>query len=412
MHSRHAEIQLRAALADTPVVVIHGARQAGKSTLARAMCTQVGGASREYITLDDLTMLSAAADPASFIQSRTGPIVIDEVQRAPELFLPIKKAVDENRIPGRFLLTGSTNVMLLPQLSDALVGRVEIVPLWPLSQGEIEGRVETFIDRVFAPTLDNFKSSSDNTPLYRRILLGGYPEALTRTDDARRAEWFASYISTVLERGVQDIAAIEGLAELPNLLALIASRASGLLNYSDLSRGLGMPLTTLKRYLAILRATFMVVTIPAWSGNRGLRLTKSPKVILGDTGIACHLEHADAARLASDGNLRGRMLENFVAMELIKQSSWSKAKPAIHHYRTTFGAEVDLVLERRGGDVVGVEVKSSASVDRSDFRGLHSLAEAAGKNFIRGIVLYNGEHTLPFGPNMYAVPISALWAGG
>lgn len=407
MWKRHAESQLHAALADTPVVVLHGPRQSGKSTLARSLCGGRDG--REYITLDDVTSLAAAADAPSFLRDHAGPIVIDEVQRMPGLFLTMKLAVDERRTPGRFLLTGSSNVMMLPQMSDALVGRVQVIPLWPLSQGEIGGHVEGFIDGVFAARLPAFAKPSRSVPLRQRILRGGYPEALTRTEDDRRADWFAAYISTILDRGVRDLANIEGLAEMPSLLTLIATRTTGLLNSSDLSRGLSLPLTTLKRYLALLQATFLIVAVPAWASNRGLRLTKSPKIILADTGLACHLDRLDAERFAEDGNARGRMVENFVAMELIKQAAWSRARPTVYHYRTTNGSEVDLVLEQRGGRVVGVEVKSSAKVDRSDFRGLHSLAEAAGEKFVRGIVLYDGDQVVPFGTNMAAVPISALW---
>jgi uncharacterized protein len=373
------------------------------------MCTPATG--REYLSLDDSATLAAAVEPQTFILSLKNPVVIDEVQRSPGLFRAIKLAVDERRNPGRFLLTGSTNVQFLPELSDALVGRVELVPLWPLSQGEIDGTHESFIDVAFAPdpVWPQAATPSRGPDLIDRMVRGGFPEAVSRTDPLRRQDWFASYFTTILERGVRDIAAVDAPDRLSDLMALVASRSGGVLNASDLARTLGLPLTSVKRYLGMLRAVFMVVLLPAWSSNRGLRLAKAPKVLVGDSGLACHLEHADALRIAADGRLRGRMIETFVALELIKQAGWSVERPEFSHYRTLAGAEVDLVLERRGGDLVGIEVKSGVEVSGSDFNGLRSLADAAEDKFLRGVVLYGGEQTLAFGPKMWAVPISALW---
>lgn len=420
MHRRAAISALRTALADTPVVLLHGARQTGKTTLVKSLAAE--RPERTYITLDDAVALAAAEhDPDGFIAGLRGAVVIDEVQRAPSLFRAIKAAVDRDRTPGRFLLTGSANVLLLPNLSESLAGRIEIITLWPLSQGEIADAPGRFVDDVFSdtfapamarPTTKN-PPANGATPLhdlFDRILAGGFPEPVARPAADRRSAGFRSYLTTILERDVRDLANITDLSELPRLLALIASRAGGLLNYNDLSRSLSMPATTLKRYFALLETTFLVQTIPAWTTNLGLRLTKSPKIYLIDTGLACELLGADRERLAAGSTLRGAMLENFVLMELTKQASWSASRPRIMHYRTVAGREVDLVLETPAGKIVGIEIKATASPSGGDLAGLASLAEAAGDRFIRGIVLYPGTQVVPFGQKMMAVPISWLWS--
>lgn len=406
MIGRNIERRLLAALADTPVVLLHGARQSGKTTLVKWLA---GAPSRRYLTLDDATVLSAAqADPDGFVRGLDGPVTIDEAQRAPELFRAIKAEVDRDRTPGRFLLTGSANVLLMPRISESLAGRVEIVTLRPLSQGEIEGTQDKFIDAVFAarlPAVDAGRSED----LLDRVVRGGYPEPLSRTVPERRAAWFSSYVTTILQRDVRDVSGIQGLSEFPRLLALLASRASGLLNYSDLSRGLSLPQTTLKRYFALLETTFLVALIPAWSSNQGLRLTKAAKIMIGDTGLAAHLAGADLERLRSDGHLRGTLLENFVAVELLKQASWSKLQTRLHHYRTPSGREVDLVLEDAAGRLVGIEVKSSSAVSSDDFGGLRSLRDAVGDRFVRGVVLHDGSEVVTFEKGLVAMPFAALW---
>lgn len=406
---RHALPKLRAALADTPVVLVHGARQTGKTTLTKAIAAHAPA--RRYLTFDDATVLAAAhADPAGFVGALHGPVVLDEVQRVPGLFQAIKAEVDRDRAHGRFLLTGSANVLLLPKLSESLAGRIEIITLWPLSQGEIGGQVETFIDAVFSAGFPSGRAvERSGASVWDRLLRGGYPEPLTREDGARRDAWFASYISTILQRDVRDLANIEGLSELPRLLALLASRVRGLLNFADLSRSLSLPQSTLKRYFALLEATFLILTIPAWSSNQGLRLTKSPKLMLADTGLASHLLGMDRARLKVDGNARGALLENFVAMELIKQAGWSAGRVRLYHFRTVAGREVDLVLEDAAGRVVGIEVKSSATVDSRDFGGLRALREAAGEKFVRGVMLHDGAEIVGFGEGLFAAPVGAVW---
>lgn len=248
-----------------------------------------------------------------------------------------------------------------------------------------------------------------NTELrHTRIINGGYPEAVSRTKEDRRRAWFESYITTILQRDIRDLANIEGLTSLPRLLAIIASRSPALLNFSELSRTLAMPQSTLKRYMTLLEATFLIQHLPAWSGNLGKRLVKTSKLVMSDTGLMAHLLGANKERPAT-GGIIGPLLENFVVMELIKQITWSSIKPQIFHFRTQTGQEVDIVLEDRAGKLVGIEVKASSTVTAQDFKGLRVLAETTGKRFHRGIVLYTGAESLPFGPELYAIPVNSLW---
>jgi uncharacterized protein len=407
---RHLVTPILTSLKDSPVVFIQGARQTGKSTLAKSLAAE--GYDARYLTLDDAVTLSAAeSDPTGFIAGLDGPVIIDEVQRAPGLALAIKSAVDSDRKPGQFLLTGSANVLVLPKLAESLAGRMEIHTLWPLSQGELAGSDDLFIDKIFQTKFKPGNAPGEGWPkLVDRIVQGGYPEMLSRTTADRRQAWFGSYLTSILQRDVRDISNIRDLADLPRLLTLVASRAASLLDYSDLARSIGIPQTTLKRYIALLEATFLVQTLPAWFTNIGKRLVKAPKVLINDTGLLTHLLGADAARLRADPSLGGGILENFIALELIKQRGWSKLQPVIHHFRTHNGDEVDLVLEDRAGRIVGIEIKASATIDSSHFRGLKALAEAAGDRFVRGVVIFSGTAAVPFASNLLAVPATEIWA--
>lgn len=410
MLSRNILPAVKAALADTPVVLLHGARQVGKTTLVHAIAN--GRPRREYKTLDEGSELSAAlADPEGFLRGLTSPMVLDEVQRAPELFRAIKAAVDRNRTAGRFLMTGSANIMLLPRLSESLAGRIEVITLWPFSQGEIEGTVESFIDKIFSASRLQWQAPKGKSrPLIERIVRGGFPEPMIRSDIARRRAWYSSYLETTLRRDVRDLANIDSLLELPRLLSLISHRTSGLLNFADLSRGIAIPQTTLKRYFTLLQASFLVVTLPAWATNRGSRQTKASKIFISDTGLASYLLGADSDTIRADGRIRGMLVENFVAMELIKQIGWSKTRPSAHHFRSASSHKVDFVLEDQAGRIVGIEVKSSKSVAADDFRGLRVLRDIAGKKFLRGIILHDGDATVHFDQTFVSAPISALWS--
>ncbi len=411
MIKRYLTTRLLEALADTPVVLLNGPRQSGKSTLVQEVASHKHPA--HYLTLDDATTLAGArSDPQGFLAGFEGPTVIDEIQRAPELFLAIKAQVDRDRRPGRFLLTGSADVLLLPHLAESLAGRMEILTLWPFSQGEIEKKQEDFIDSVFSRTIPRKQYPRlKGSDMIQKMLKGGYPEILGRQTESRQAAWFGSYITTILQRDVRDITHIEGLTALPRLLALLAARAASLVNFSEISRTSTIPQSTLKRYMTILETTFLLQTLPAWSGNLSKRLVKAQKLVIGDTGLMTYLLGLNEDRLLHDPVLAGHVLENFVIMELKKQLSWNRTKAQLFHFRTQTGQEVDIVLEDLSGRVIGIEVKSSASVAADDFKGLRLLHETVGKRFVRGIVLYAGSEFIPFGPELQALPVSALWSG-
>jgi hypothetical protein len=411
MLHRHLTEPLRQALSDTPVVLLNGARQVGKSTLVQSL---LDGHPSRYLTLDDATVLAAVTrDPAGFLAGLDGPVILDEVQRAPELFLAIKASVDRDRHPGRYLLTGSADVFLLPRVSESLAGRMEVLTLWPLSQGEIEGVRETFVDALFGssfrpPALPALSRGE----ILDRALTGGYPEILSRKSEDRRRAWFGSYITTLLQRDVRDLANIEDLTALPRLLSLLASRSATLLNYSELSRSSGLPVTTLKRYFALLEVTFLVRLLPAWSENLSKRLVKSPKVLMTDTGLLAAHMGLTRDRLEEEPRLAGPLLENFVILEVRKQVTWSRTRPEMFHYRTQTGQEADILLEDDRGRVAAIEVKAAATVQERDVRTLLDLAETLGKRFVRGVVLYTGDRAVPFSDKVVALPMTSLWRWG
>jgi predicted AAA+ superfamily ATPase len=408
MIRRNLTAPLLEALSDTPVVLLNGARQVGKSTLVQSLAEDHPA---QYLTLDDATVLSAAAgDPAGFLAGLVDPVILDEVQRAPGLFLAIKAAVDRDRRPGRYLLTGSADVFLLPRIAESLAGRMEVLTLWPLSQGEIEGVRETFVDALFAASFQPPPVSRlDRGEILDRALLGGYPEMLERASEARRRAWFGSYTTTILQRDVRDLSNVEDLTSLPRLLSLLAARSATLLNYAELSRSSGLPASTLKRYFALLEATFLVRLLPAWSDNLSKRLVKSPKLLLSDTGLLAAALGLSRDRIDEDPQLAGRLLESFVILEVRKQATWSEIRPELYHYRTQTGQEVDLLLEDARGRVVGIEVKAAATVQERDVRTLLDLADILGKRFVRGVVLYTGERAVPFSEKVAALPMAALW---
>lgn len=400
--------KLAASLADTRVVLLNGARQTGKSTLARNIA-EIHAA--PYLSLDDPSVLALArSDPDALVTGHSGLIVIDEVQHAPELFRAIKRSVDTDPRPGQFLLTGSANIYLLPKLAESLAGRMEILPLSPLSQSELVGTSNNLVDALFSGRAWKLeKREIDRLDVCARMIAGGFPEAVARAAGSRRDAWFRSYIAALLQRDVRDLANIEKLTDLPRLLNLLAARVGCLMNVAEISRAIGIPHTTLQRYLALLEAAFMSQPLPAWSANLGKRLVKSPKIHLLDTGLVAHLRGlTDAAALGQSPDI-GPLLENFVVQEIRKQLTLSLQAASAWHFRTATGSEVDLLLEAPDGRVVGVEVKAAGNVDQNDFKGLRALAEALGERFVAGAVLYLGGQILPFGDRLHALPVSVLW---
>jgi predicted AAA+ superfamily ATPase len=413
MYQRIISHKLEAALGDTRAVLLNGARQTGKSTLAQLVAKQQNG---RYLSLDDPTILALArSDPSALVTATDGLTVIDEVQLAPDLFPAIKRVVDHDPRPGRFLLTGSANIFLIPRLSESLAGRMEILPLAPLSQLELITSTSTdqngtWVDHLFSTIPWQAQQIAlDRMDICSRVIAGGFPEALTRKTSDRRNAWFRSYIASLLQRDIRDLAQIDGLTDLPRLLGLLAARSSALMNISEISRSSGLPHTTLRRYLALLEAVFMLQLLPAWSSNLGKRFVKSPKIHLLDSGLAAHLRgDTDPKVLAQSHNL-GPLLETFAIQEIRRLLAASQVSADLYHFRSAAGQEVDLVLEAPGQNIAGIEIKAAAKLEPRDFDGLRTLAADAGDKFIRGAVLYLGEQRLQFADKLWAEPMSSLW---
>ena len=390
------------------MVLIAGARQAGKSTLAQLALAEKPAA--QQFTLDDVVTLAAArADPAGFVHHDVGIQFIDEIQRAPELLLAIKAAVDRSNQPGQFLLTGSANVLTLPRVADALPGRMEIVELWPFSQGEIEGQIDGFVDRAFAGWPGRTATTLRRVDHLRRAVTGGFPEVVTRVGERRRAAWFDGYIAALVQREIRDLVGIERVGELRQLLRLLAARSGRLLNVEELARHARLAPSTARRYIHLLEAAYIIRIVPGWATSRTTRAVRAPKVFLTDTGLLCHLLGLTVDGLAAPSAEAGPVLETFVAMEICRQLGWAETRAELFHFRSKDGTEVDAVLEAPDGRVVGVEVKAGATVRLDDFRGLRLLADRVGEAFRAGLVLYTGTETLSFGDRLRCVPMSGLW---
>lgn len=407
LYARHATPLLQDALADSPVVLIHGPRQCGKTTLARGVAEPAG---YTYISFDqDVARGAALADPAGFIDGLPDRVILDEVQRTPALFTALKHAVDRDRAPGRFLLTGSANVLLLPQLADSLAGRMSILRLHPLAQAELAGEPVPFLDNLFAGTFRSHADKRLGPRLAEIIAAGGYPAALARAAGPRRAAWYRDYIETLVQRDVRDLARISSLDVLPRLLALTAAQTGQLFNVSDLASPFQQSRPTIADYVTLLERVFLLDRLPPWHSNRLSRLIKTPKLHMGDTGLACALLGMDADALWSDRALLGQLLETFIFQELRRQASANPAPLAFFHYRDRDGVEVDMIIERGARLLAGVEVKAAATVTERDFRGLRKLRDAAGQRFAAGVVLYDGEITASFGDRLHAIPLRVLW---
>lgn len=407
MYPRFAETRLEEALEDSPVVLLHGPRQSGKTTLAR----YVGGRSGYgYVSFDDPAYLSAAtSDPVGFLGDLPDRVILDEVQRVPNLFTSIKMTVDRDRRPGRFLLTGSANVLLVPTLADSLAGRMGILRLHPLAQGELHGKDNQFLDRLFQAAFHIRTLPRLGPELADILCAGGYPSALNRTTPRRRAAWYRDFLETIVQRDVRGLSRISSLESLPRLLEVAAGQSARLINLSELASPFQKARATIRDYITLLERVFLLEELPPWHSNRLSRLIKTPKVHLCDSGLACALLEVAGDSLWKDKTLLGQVLETFVFQELRRQGDWNERPPRFFHFRDRDNYEVDIVLERGAQELAGVEVKASATVTSSDFRGLRKLREAAGERFRSGVVLYDGEACVGFGDGMFAVPIRMLW---
>jgi uncharacterized protein len=409
---RRAERMVHEAVADTRVVAVNGARQVGKSTLVKAALRSYPDSTSR--SLDVATERQAAlSDPTRFVR-HDGLLAIDEVQRVPELVLSIKAAVDADPRPGQFLLTGSARLLGLRNLPDALVGRMETIELWPFSQGEIDGRDERFIDRVFGDewtaALPGGRSLGDELRdgYIERALRGGFPEALRRTA-GRRAKFFDAYVDDLIDRDVIQLAEIERRSELRRLLRLLAGSIAQPLNVERIASEVGLPATSTERYISLLEEVFLIKRVDGWASSATGRAVRSRKVVFVDTGLAANVCGLTEARLRRTDSLVGPLIENFVIGELARQLTWAQTRARLFHYRTKEHVEVDAVLEAADGRLVGVEVKAAETVHRSDFAGLRHLQSRLGDRFHFGLVLYAGTTVASFGERLAAAPIDLLW---
>lgn len=395
------------AMASARVVALLGPRQGGKSTLVRMLAS--GPLPAEYVTLDDEPVRSAArADPEGFVAALGRRTVVDEVQRAPELLLAIKSRVDRDRAPGQFLLTGSANLRRIPTVSDALPGRVDYLTLWPLTQGEIVRRREDLLGRLFEGQVPMLTDLAVGRQEYAPLLLaGGFPEARLRAG-AARIRFFDSYVSSIVDRDIADAARVHDPASVGTLLRLVAARSGSLARYEALGRDAGLDGKTVKSHLDVLERLFLIRIRRAWHVNLGQRQVKAPKLYVSDPGLLGALIGADERRLRDDGGLAGSLMETFVATELERQASWATQPLSFWHYRDD-GREVDTIIEHPSGDIVGVEVKASATVRAQDFAGLAHVRDRGGARLRAGIVVYAGQRTLPFGDRLWALPLPGLW---
>lgn len=406
LYKRYSKPLLEEALQDTPVVLLHGPRQSGKTTLA----TEVGGVKYHYITFDDDTELAAARhDPRGYVEDLPDFCILDEVQRAPELFPSIKMAVDKRRLPGRFLLTGSANILAIPRLSESLAGRMEIIHLRPLSQIEIEGNQCHFLQDAFNASIKGNFNSRQGEELFDRVISGGFPEPFLRSNVKRQRAWYSNYLNVLIQKDITEFANIHYSEEIPLLLSRVANNTANLVNISQINQGLSFDAKTAKSYVNLLKQLFLIDTLQPWFSNRNKRLVKTPKIHIPDTGLLCALLKTSKAQLLADKTSMGPILESFVYSELRKQADWFDQDLQFFHYRDKDQYEVDIIIQNGEGNLVGFEIKLAASVSEKDFKGLKRFQAQYPSKLIGGYVLYDGERTLSFGDNLKAVPIQALW---
>lgn len=406
--ARHVRPHVLEALAESRAVALLGARQVGKSTLVTDIAANEHPA--HIFSLDDEPTANAArTDATSFVAAITGPAVIDEVQRVPSLLLAIKQRLDSDQTRGQFLLTGSANILTLPTVADALPGRVEYINLWPLSQGELRGTRETFVDALFDTRFPPISGAPIGRASAASLLTtGGYPELQERSLRSR-SRFFSSYITSIIGRDLQDVANVRNVENIERLLYVIAARSGGLASFHGMAADLGLDTNTARAHTKILEDLFLVAKLKPWHANLGSRQVKSAKLHILDSGLLAFLIGANERRIAEDGGVAGALLESFVAMELLRQADWTGEPVSLFHYRDKQQREVDVILERHSGEIVGVEVKTTATPTIADFAGLRYLRDKLGARFKAGALIYTGADTLPFGDRLAAVPLSGLW---
>jgi uncharacterized protein len=411
---RRALHTVEARLGTAPVVALAGPRAVGKSTVLAALGVAV---SRSVVDLDEPAMQRAArSDPIRFLDAPR-PVLVDEYARVPEVVDVVKQLLNRDGAPGQFVLAGSTRYGSIPAIAQALTGRADIVPLWPLSQGEIASTREVFVERLVAGTAPDLSDVEDDRTSYAsRVIAGGMPMALRLRTLAARSRWFDQYLHLTLEKDVAEIAKGRRRVVLPRLTAAVAARTAQLLNVADLARDLGIDRSTTEDYLRLLEAVFLHHVLPAWGTTLGSRAAATPKVHFLDTGLASRLLRVTPEKLlaARPSALQqfGHLLETFVVNELCKQAHWLDEPVDVGHWRTHDGAEVDLVMERTDGSVLAFEVKAAPDVRAEDVRGIKALANRLGADQVTGIVLHTGRRGWRIAPNVFAMPVARLWAEG
>jgi uncharacterized protein len=410
LRRRAIEGRYRDTVAARRVTVVTGPRQSGKTTLVRG---ELSGAATMR-SLDDQGVLDAALeDPVGFVAVGGRPLIIDEVHRAGEpLVRAIKAQVDRDSTPGQFVLTSSLNFLTVPSISESLAGRAGFVEVWPFTQGELAGVTDRFVDAIFTGTAglaDYRPSGISRRELLERVCAGGYPE-VHELPAGQRAGWFRDYVRTTIERDVVEMSGIRKVTEMGQLLRLLAARSGCELVMQSLIEDSALERQAVYDHRGWLETIHLVTTLPAWSRNLTRRVKKRPKVFLTDSGLAAWLMGKTPAALENPTDpATGQLVETFVFAELRRQLTWAETEVALFHWQDRAGGEVDFVLEAADGRVVALEVKAGQTPKREWFRWLAHMRDTLGEAFTAGVVLYGGQHTLPFGERLMAVPISALW---
>lgn len=413
-HRRRIAAVVRQRLHEEPVVVLTGPRTVGKSTLLRALAQELG---REIVDLDaPQTRAAAESDPAFFVAG-PAPVLIDEFQLVPQTLDAIKAALNVGLSPGRFVLTGSTRYGSLPRAAQSLTGRAHVMVVWPLSQGELDGVHETFVAQLLdAPEglVGRAGSTTTREDYIERVVRGGLPVAASRRG-AARGRWFADYVRLICERDVLELSRVRQGDVLPRLLTRLAAQTGQLLSVAEAARAVGLEQSTAETYTRLLEAVFLVHRLPAWGTTLHAKAGATPKVHVVDSGLAAHLLRLTPEKLTRRTGAAlttfGHLLETFAVGEILKQASWQDEVVTAGHWRTRDGQEVDLVLERSDGGVVGIEIKAGSRFTGSDGRGLAALADRLGEAWLGGAVLNTGVHafTCDADRRLVVLPVDHLW---
>jgi uncharacterized protein len=400
-------------MAEEPVVVLTGPRTVGKSTLLHRLAA---GVNRRVLDLDDVATRALVRQDLGLYLTGEPPVLIDEFQHVPEILDAIKAELNRDLRPGRFVLTGSTRYSTLPRAAQSLTGRVHLENVWPLSQGELAGVRERFVQRLLddpAHLVSPEASRATREEYVERVLAGGLPVALRRRPGRSRSRWFEDYLTLIVERDVLEISNVRQSAALPLLLRRLAAQTAQVLNIAHASREAGITTSVGEDYVRLLESVFLVHRLPAWGTTLTVRVNRLPKIHLVDSGLAgwlLGLTGASVGRRIPAGMAQfGHLLETFVVNELLKQAAWLDQGVRAGHYRTSDGHEVDLVLETEAGGVVAVEVKAGGTYRSEDLRGLRQLRDRLGERFHAGVLIYTGQLSARVDDRISVLPVDALW---